>query len=87
LNKPGRLSKEEYAEIKKHPNLVADLFSNIDKFKDAYYPEFRQLTSEFSGVMQNCYDLITCYSKYLFSQDLREKSTVLTGGINNEIKL
>ena len=33
LNKPGRLSKDEYAEIKKHPVLGADLFSNIDKFE------------------------------------------------------
>ena len=54
---------------------------------DGYYPEFRQLTSEFSRVMQNYYDLITRYSKYLFSQDLRDKSAVLTGGINDEIKL
>lgn len=54
---------------------------------DGYYPEFRQLTPEFSGIMQNYYDLITRYSKYLFSQDLRDKSAVLTGGINDEIKL
>ena len=33
LNAPRKLNKEEYAEIKKHPNLGADLFSNIDKFK------------------------------------------------------
>lgn len=33
LNVPRKLNKEEYAEIKKHPNLGADLFSNIDKFK------------------------------------------------------
>ena len=34
LNKPGRLSKEEYAEIKKHPNLGADLFSNIKQLEN-----------------------------------------------------
>lgn len=33
LNAPRKLKKEEYAEVKKHPNLGADLFSNIDKFK------------------------------------------------------
>jgi len=54
---------------------------------DGYYPEFRQLTPKFSRVMQNYYDLITRYSKYLFSQDLRDKSAVLTDGIYDEIKL
>lgn len=54
---------------------------------DAYYPEFRQLTPEFSKTMKNYYDVITRYSKYLFTQDLRDKSAVLTGGINDEIKL
>jgi len=63
------------------------LGEGVNILTDAYYPEFRQLTSEFSGVMQNYYDLITRYSKYLFSQDLRDKSAVLTGGINDEIKL
>jgi len=53
----------------------------------AYYPEFRQLTLEFMAIIQNYYDLITRYSKYLFSQDLRDKSAVLTGGINDEIIL
>lgn len=33
LNKPGRLSKEEYAEIKKHPVLGADLFLNIKQLE------------------------------------------------------
>ncbi|HDK28092.1 MAG TPA: hypothetical protein ENG48_13520 [Candidatus Atribacteria bacterium] len=54
---------------------------------DAYYPEFRQLTAEFRAIMQNYYDLITRYSKYLFSQNLRDKSAFLTGGINDEIKV
>jgi len=34
LNKPGPLSKEEYAEVKKHPALGADIFSNIDSLKE-----------------------------------------------------
>ena len=54
---------------------------------DGYYPEFRRLTPKFSRVMQNYYNLITRYSKYLFSQDLRDKSAFLTGGINDEIML
>jgi putative nucleotidyltransferase with HDIG domain/YgiT-type zinc finger domain-containing protein len=33
LNKPGKLNKEEYAEIKKHPGLGADILSNIDRLK------------------------------------------------------
>lgn len=33
LNKPGKLSKEEYAEIKKHPVLGADLFLNIKQLE------------------------------------------------------
>ena len=33
LNKPGRLNKEEYAEVKKHPGLGADILSNIDRLK------------------------------------------------------
>lgn len=54
---------------------------------DAYYPEFCQLTPEFSRIIRNYYDLITRYSKYLFSQNLRDKSAFLTGGINDEIKV
>lgn len=54
---------------------------------DAYYPEFCQLTPEFSRIIRNYYDLITRYSKYLFSQNLRDKSAFLTGGINDEIML
>ena len=34
LNKPGPLSKEEYAEVKKHPALGANIFSNIDSLKE-----------------------------------------------------
>jgi len=34
LNKPGRLSKEEYVEIKKHPVLGADLFLNIKQLEN-----------------------------------------------------
>jgi len=34
LNKPGRLNKEEYAEVKKHPGLGADILSNIDRLKE-----------------------------------------------------
>jgi len=34
LNKPGRLSEEEYAKIKKHPVLGANLFSNIEELKN-----------------------------------------------------
>jgi len=34
LNKPAPLSKEEYAEIKKHSALGADLFSNIESLKE-----------------------------------------------------
>lgn len=34
LNKPGPLNKEEYAEVKKHPALGADIFSNIDGLKE-----------------------------------------------------
>jgi len=34
LNKPAPLSKEEYAEIKKHSALGADLFSNIKSLKE-----------------------------------------------------
>ena len=34
LNKPGPLSKEEYAEVKKHPILGANIFSNIDSLKE-----------------------------------------------------
>jgi putative nucleotidyltransferase with HDIG domain len=34
LNKPGPLNKEEYAEIKKHSTLGANLFSNVDQLKE-----------------------------------------------------
>ena len=34
LNKPGKLNKEEYAEVKKHPGLGADLLLNIDGLKE-----------------------------------------------------
>jgi len=33
LKKPAKLSKEEYAEVRKHSSLGADLFSNIDSLK------------------------------------------------------
>lgn len=52
-----------------------------------YYPEFRKLSPRFSEVMKRYYDVITRYSHYLFSPDLRDRSAVLTGGINDEIKL
>ncbi|MCD6231692.1 HD-GYP domain-containing protein [Candidatus Aerophobetes bacterium] len=33
LKKPAKLSEEEYAEVRKHSSLGADLFSNIDSLK------------------------------------------------------
>ncbi len=54
---------------------------------DPYYPEYRELSSEFTQVMKCYYETITRYSKYLFAPDLRDKSRYLTGGINGEIKI
>lgn len=51
----------------------------------AYYPEYRELSPAFSRVMRDYYQTITRYSKYLYSPDLRDRSEVLTGGINGEI--
>ncbi len=95
LNKKKKISQE--AGERAARLVTASIFANggfhlvlgegATILTDGYYPEFRQLTSEFRAIMQNYYDLITRYSKYLFSQNLRDKSAFLTGGINYEIML
>jgi dextranase len=54
---------------------------------DAYYPEYKELSPEFSQVIKDYYGVITRYSRYLYSPTLRDQSAVLTGGINGEVTL
>jgi len=54
---------------------------------DAYYPQFRDVSPAFKQVLKNYYEVITRYSKFLFHPELRDKSAIYSGGINEEIIL